>query len=166
MLIQRCKHSNTTNSTVGYQRCQPLEISKLEIFFRTSTPLTEFANPPPENFLFRLGPPPPPPSNFAEKPESICQELQLVKYSSNRTLAFIWVTKEKLSSFCLQRTTCITQENRTRNRYTSIRSQMILKFWNIRSLNLSFLWATGPNFILSGSFVHPGDWLYIRETPG
>ena len=35
-------------------------------------------------------------------------------------------------------TTCITQENEARNHYTSIRSQMILEFWNIWSLNLSF----------------------------
>ena len=60
-----------------------------------------------------------------EKHGSICQGLQLVEYSSNRTLAYIGVTKKKLSYFCLQRTTCITQENEARNLNTSIRSQMI-----------------------------------------
>ena len=42
-----------------------------------------------------------------------------------------------------------------RNRNTSIGSQMILESLNIWSLNLSFLWATDPNFLLSGSFSHP-----------
>ena len=40
-------------------------------------------------------------------------------------LLLIGVTKKKLSYFCLQRTTCITQENEARNLNTSIRSQMI-----------------------------------------
>ena len=43
-------------------------------------------------------------------------------------LLLIGVTKKKLSYFCLQRTTCITQENEARNLNTSIRSQTI--FWN------------------------------------
>ena len=87
---------------------------------------------------------------------SIYQGLQVVEYSSNQTLAYIGVTKKKLSSICLQRTTPITQENEARNRNTSIRSQMILEFWNIWSLNLSFLWATDPNFLLFGGFWSPG----------
>ena len=91
-----------------------------------------------------------------EKRGSIYQGLQVVEYSSNQTLAYIGVTKKKLSSICLQRTTPITQENEARNRNTSIRSQMILEFWNIWSLNLSFLWATDPNFLLSGGFWSPG----------
>ena len=62
---------------------------------------------------------------------SIYQGLQVVEYSSNQTLAYIGVTKKKLSSICLQRTTSITQENEARNRNTSKRSQMILEFWNI-----------------------------------
>ena len=40
-------------------------------------------------------------------------------------LLLIGVTKKKLSYFCLQRTKCITQENKARNLNTSIRSQMI-----------------------------------------
>ena len=87
---------------------------------------------------------------------SIYQGLQVVEYSSNQTLAYIGVTKKKLSYICLQRTTPITQENEARNRNTSIRSQMILEFWNIWSLNLSFLWATDPNFLLFGGFWSPG----------
>ena len=98
-----------------------------------------------------------------QKRGSICQGLQSVEYSSNQTLAYIGVTKKKLSSFCLQRTTCITQEKPG----TVIRSQMILEFWNIWRLDFSFLWATGQNFLLSGSFGHPygreGGWLFIRE---
>ena len=90
-----------------------------------------------------------------EKHGSICQRLQLVEYSSNQTLAYIGVTKKKLSPFCLQRTMRNTQENEARNRSTSIRSRVILEFWNIWSLNLRFLWATDPNFPLSGSFGHP-----------
>ena len=39
------------------------------------------------------------------------------------------------------------KESDARNRSTSIRSRMILEFWNIWSLNLSFLRATGPNFL-------------------
>ena len=60
---------------------------------------------------------------------------------------FIEVTKKKLSSFYSQRITCIAQESEARNRNTSIRSQIILEFWNIWSLNLSFLRATDPNFL-------------------
>ena len=60
---------------------------------------------------------------------------------------FPGVTKKKLSSFYSQQITCIAQESEARNRNTSIRSQMILEFWNIWSLNLSFLRATDPNFL-------------------
>ena len=94
-----------------------------------------------------------------EKRGSIYQGLQVVEYSSNQTLAYIGVTKKKLSSICLQRTTCIMQENEARNRNTSIWSQMISEFWNIRSLNLSFFWATDPNFLLYGGF-----WSPVRES--
>ena len=90
---------------------------------------------------------------------SIYQGLQVVEYSSNQTLAYIGVTKKKLASICLQRTTSITQENEARNRNTSKRSQMILEFWNIWSLNLSFLWANDPNFLLFGGF-----WSPLRES--
>ena len=51
---------------------------------------------------------------------------------------FPGVTKKKLSSFYSQQITCIAQESEARNRNTSIRSQIILEFWNIWSLNLSF----------------------------
>ena len=88
------------------QRCQPVEISNLEIFFWTST------SPPPhvtplKKILFQSGPhtPPPPPAimqEMQEKRGSICQGLQLVEYLSNQTLAYIGVTKKKLCSFCLQ----------------------------------------------------------------
>ena len=105
-----------------------------------------------------------------EKRGSSYQGIQVVQYSSNQTLAYIGVTKKKLSSICLQRTTSITQENEARSRNTSKRSQMILEFWNIWSLNLIFLWATDPNFVLSGGFWSPvresGDCLCIRENPG
>ena len=121
---------------VRSHRCQPLEISNLEISFLTSTPPTEFSImwcPPPQRIshLIWTPLPLPPPPNFVEKPGSICQGLQLVEYSSNQTLTYIGVTRKKLSSFCLQWTTCITLENEARNCNTSIRSQMILEFWNI-----------------------------------
>ena len=113
--------------------------------------------PPPTEFANTTPTPPPPTEQFrGEKRGSIYQGLQVVEYSSNQTLAYIGVTKKKLSSICLQRTTSITQENEARNRNTSKRSQMILEFWNIWSLNLSFLWATDPNFLLSGGFWSPG----------
>ena len=115
---------------------------------------TEFANTTPYP-----SPPPPHRAISREKRGSIYQGLQVVEYSSNQTLAYIGVTKKKLSSICLQRTTCITQGNEARNRYTSKRSQMILEFWNIRSLNLIFLWATDPNFLLYGGF-----WSPVRES--
>ena len=118
--------------------------------------------------LTLLPPPPPQTSNFAGKCGSICQGPQLVEYSSNQTLSCVGVTKKKLPSFCLQRTTRITQEIEARNHNTSTKSEIILEFWNIWSLNLSFLWATDPNFFLSGGFGHPyrraGDWLCIRES--
>ena len=86
------------------QRCQPVEISNLEIFFWTST------SPPPhvtplKKILFQSGPHTPPPpimQEMQEKRGSICQGLQLVEYLSNQTLAYIGVTKKKLCSFCLQ----------------------------------------------------------------
>ena len=105
----------------------------------------------------------------------IYQGLQVVEYSSNQTLAYIGVTKKKLSSTCLQRTTSITQENEARIRNTNKRSQMILEFWKIWSLNLSFLWANDPNFLLFGGFwspvresgrlpLYPGDSMIIRKS--
>ena len=115
-----------------------------------------------------------PPPNRAisrEKRGSIYQGLQVVEYSSNQTLAYIRVTKKKLSSICLQRTTCITQGNEARNRYTSKRSQMILEFWNIGSLNLIFfcgqLIQTSFYMVVFGHpYARAGDHLRIRETPG
>ena len=115
-----------------------------------------------------------PPPNRAisrEKRGSIYQGLQVVEYSSNQTLAYIGVTKKKLSSICLQRTTCITQGNEARNRNTSKRSQMILEFWNIGSLNLIFfcgqLIQTSFYMVVFGHpYARAGDHLRIRETPG
>ena len=80
---------------------------------RTTGPPTELANtiPFPENFFFSFGPPAQPPPYRAilqEKGGSICQGLRLAEHSSNQALAYIRVTKKKLSYFCLQRTTCIT----------------------------------------------------------
>ena len=126
---------------------------------------TEFANTTPI----------PPPHLAISRENSIYQGLRVVEYSYNQTLAYIGVTKKKLSSICLQRTTSITQENEARNRNTSKRSQMILEFWNIWSLNLSFLWANDPNFLLSGGFwspvresgrlpLYPGDSMIIWES--
>ena len=147
-----------------HQRCQPLEISNLEIFFWTSTLPTL-------KFFFDLDPPSPPPHKqfCGEKRQSICQGLQLVEYSSRdshfyrsnkeETLFFLFATNNVHSH---------SQENEARNCNTSI-SQIILEFWNILSLNLSFLRATDPNFLLSESFGHPyrraGDWSCIQETP-
>ena len=120
---------------------------------------------PPGKFLFWFGPP----THLPPPHRAVCQWLQLVWYSSNQTLAQIGITKKKLSSFCLQQRAS-HKKNEARNHYTSIRSQMILEFWNIWSLNLSYLWATDQNFLLSRSFGHPhgraGDWLCIRETSG
>ena len=131
--------------------------------------------PSPDRVCQYHSPPPPPQAISWEKRGSIYQGLQVVEYSSNQTLAYIGVTKKKLSSICLQRTTCIMQENEARNRNTSIWSQMISEFWNIRSLNLSFFWATDPNFLLYGGFwspvresgrlpLYPGDFRIIRES--
>ena len=69
------------------------------------------------------------------------------RLSPPTTPPFLGVTKKKLSSFYSQQITCIAQESEARNRNTSIRSQIILEFWNIWSLNLSFLRATDPNFL-------------------
>ena len=79
---------------VQYQRGQPLGISNLEVLFWTSTP-----PPPPPPTEFTDVTPFPPPQFFLElkkkthhhqailqeKHGSICQGLQLVKYSSNQT---------------------------------------------------------------------------------
>ena len=128
-----------------HQRCQPLEISNLEIFFGPVPPPPNRicqCNPPPQ-FFFYLDPPLPlplplpsyPQAILWEKCQSICQGLQLVEYSFNQTLVFIGVTKKKLSSFCLQQKMCIMQENEARNCNTSI-SQIILEFWNFGTYGL------------------------------
>ena len=123
----------------------------------TPYPLPLPLPPTPTPTPYPLPPPPFPalPSNFAGKRGFICQGLQLAEYSFNHMLAYIAVGKKKVCCICLQWTTLTTQENEARNRNTSIGSQMILESWNIWSLNLSFLWATDPNFLLSGSFSHP-----------
>ena len=118
--------------------CRDANVWRSQIwkFFLEQHPPTEFANatPPkkiPNLFLLPTTPPPPPisPRNFAGKTWiSLCQGLQVVEYSSNQTLDYIGVTKKKVSFFCLQRATCMTQENEARNRNTSIRSQMISEF--------------------------------------
>ena len=144
-------------------------------------PPTEFANatPPKISYLF-LPPlphssPPISPSNFAGKTwiSLSGSSIGWILIQSDSRL-YRSITKKKVSSFCLQRTTCMTQENEARDRITSIRSQMIVEFWNIWSLNLSFSWATDPNFLLSGSFgqpyesgrlaLYPGDFRIIRES--
>ena len=78
---------------VQYQRSQPLGISNLEILFWTSTPPplppTEFTDvtpfPPPQFFFGIEKKNPATTAILQEKRGSICQGLQLVKYSSNQT---------------------------------------------------------------------------------
>ena len=114
---------------------------------------------------------PPPPSNSAGKTWI---------YLSGTSISWIFIqsdsclyrcNKEKTLFFLFATTTaqsCITLENDARKHNKSIRSQMILEFWNLWSLNPSFLWATDPNFLLSRSFGYPyrraEDWLCIRES--
>ena len=133
------------------QRCQ-----SLEIFFWTSTPSQQNLSmqPPLENFFFLFGPSSL--SNFMGK---------TWVYLSGTSICWILIQLGSCLYSCLQWTTCILQENEARNWNTSTWS---LEFWNIWSLNLSFLWATDPNFLLSGSSGHPygrvGDWLRIWVT--
>ena len=138
------------------------------IFFWTSTLThpTEFADATPSQKISFLiwtpyPPPPTPPSSLS------VTSIGFILIQSNSCLNR---NNKETTLFFLFTTTCITQENEARNHYTSIRSQMILEFWNIWSLNLSFLWASDQNFLLSRCFGHPhrraGDWLCIRETSG
>ena len=129
---------------------------------------------PPRKFLIYFYPPypipPPPPispSNFAGKTwiSLSGSSIGWILIQSDSRL-YRSITKKKVSSFCLQRTTCMTQENEARNCITSIRSQMIVEFWNIWSLNLSFSWATDPNFLLSGSFGQPYESGRLALYPG
>ena len=79
------------------QRCQSLEISNLDIFFGPASP-TKFAKAiPPGTFFFIWTPYSPHRAISREKRGYIYQRLQLVEYSSNQTLAYIGVTKKKLS---------------------------------------------------------------------
>ena len=102
------------------------------------------------------------------------------KYGKRETLAplsppttpppFLGVTKKKLSSFYSQRITCIAQESEARNRNTSIRSQIILEFWNIWSLNLSFFAGNWSKLPLIREFWSPVGksgrlTLYKGDTP-
>ena len=110
--------------------------------------------PPPQKkkkkLIFYLDPlSPPPRAILQEKHRSICRDFNWL----NTHPICIGVTKKKLSSFCLPRTTHIMLENKARNRNTSIRSQMILEFWNVWSLTLSFLWATDPTSFYPGFLV-------------
>ena len=133
-------------------------------FFWTSTPPPQPnlpMHPPPSSFLIWTPPPPPPPpllptSNFVGR---------MSIYLSGTSIIIGWIliqsdshfyrcNKEDTLFFLFATKMCIMQENEARNCNTSI-SQIILEFWNIWSLNLSFLWATDPNFLLSGSFGHP-----------
>ena len=89
---------------------------------------------------------PPTPTEFANttpypSPPPLTEQFRGKNVDLSIYLAYIGVTKKKLSSICLQRTTCITQGNEARNRNTSIRSQMISEFWNIRGLNLVGNWS-------------------------
>ena len=100
-------------------------------------------------------------------------------YRKRKTLAplspptpppFLGVTKKKLSSFYSQRITCIAQESEARNRKTSIRSQIILEFWNIWSLNLSFFAGNWSKLSLIREFWSPVGksgrlTLYKGDTP-
>ena len=89
MLIQRGKHSNTTNSTVGIRDANLWRSQIWRFFFGPALLLIEFANappPPPENFLFwlvlsclnfhfedhPLQPPPPPLLYFFQLCQPIC----------------------------------------------------------------------------------------------
>ena len=137
------------------QRCQPLEITNLEVFFWTSTLThpTEFADATPSRKISFLiwTPYPPPPT----PPRSLSvTSIGLILIQSNSCLNRS--NKEKILFF-LFTTTCITRENEAINHYTSIRSQMILEFWNIWSLNLSYLWATGEQEIGSVSGRPPDN---------
>ena len=118
------------------QRCQPVEISNLEIFFWTST------SPPPhvtplKKILFQSGPhTPPPPRNYAGNAGKTWI------YLSGSSISWIFIqsdsclyrcNKEKTLFFLFATTivqSCITLENDARNHNESIRSQMILGFWN------------------------------------
>ena len=138
------------------------------------------ARPPPpcdspqENYFSIWTPYPPPPPNYAGNAGKTWI------YLSGTSISWIFIqsdsclyrcNKEKTLFFLFATTTvqsCITLENDARNHNESIRSQMILEFWNLWSLNPSFLWATDPNFILCRSFGYPyrraEDWLCIRES--
>ena len=134
-------------------------------------------HPPPPWPSLPIRPPTPPPhwAISSDKRGSSYQGLQVVEYSSNQTLAYIGVTKKKLSSICLQRTTSITQENEARNNNTSMRSQMILEFWNIWSLNLIFFVGNWSKLCFIWWFLvirtgerrlplYPGESRIIRES--
>ena len=121
--------------------------------------------------FFDLDPPlpPSPQAILWEKHQSICQGLQLVEYSS-RDSHFYRSNKEE-TLFFLFATNNVHSHRKMKPETVSNKSisQIILEFWNILSLNLSFLRATDPNFLLSESFGHPyrrvGDWSCIQETP-
>ena len=112
--------SSWQRAVVLQQRCQPLEISNLEIFFRTSPPPplppTEFSDAtfPRETYFFYLDPlisPPPPHEQYRGKNVDLSvKDLNWLNTHPIR-LSYIGVTRKKLSYFCLQRTTRITQEN-------------------------------------------------------
>ena len=124
-IVEEAEHFNEGCDL--WQRCQPLEISNLKIFFSDQHPPPRPNSPmwpPPRKFLSWFGPLTPPLSP-TDRFRGKNLDLSVRDFSWWNThpirLAYIGVTKKKLSSFCLQRTTCITQENEARNRNTSIR---------------------------------------------
>ena len=126
--------SSWQRAVVLQQRCQPLEISNLEIFFRTSPP----PPPPPDrvrrcdlspgNLFFFFGPPnsPPPPPHEQFRGKNMDLSVKDLNWLNTHPirLSYIGVTRKKLSYFCLQRTTRITQEIEARNHNTSRKSEI------------------------------------------
>ena len=96
--------------------------------FPPPLPPTEFADAtfPRETYFFYLDPltPPPPHEQFRGKNVDLSvKDLNWLNTHPIR-LSYIGVTRKKLSYFCLQRTTRITQEIEARNHNTSRKSEI------------------------------------------
>ena len=134
-------------------------------------------------------PPPPSSSNFAGKTWIylsgtssgwilIQSDSRLYRSNKEETLFYLFATnnlhharkwsqkplyKQKKQSKAKQskaKQSKAKQSKAKQSKAKQSKSQMILEFWNIRSLNLIFfLWATDPNFLL-----YDGFWSPVRES--
>ena len=75
----------------------------------------------------------------------------MVEYSSNQTLPYIGVTNKKLLLFVWNEQHASHKKMKPETKYKHKKPD---DFEILEHMELSFLWATDPNFLLSRNFGH------------